>query len=138
MPAPKGHRKVARYSLEFKRTAVRLTEAQGVQVKDVAEALDIHPFMLSKWRKDAREGRLVERRAKPVKAKPKPKPKPREAAKRRAKTPSAIEVSKLARVKKELELLRKEHDLLKKFIRFRAEMKRRNSRSSPGSEGSSR
>lgn len=138
MPAPKAARKVSRYSLEFKRTAVKLTQAQGVQVKDVADALDIHPFMLSKWRKDAREGKLVERAPKPAKTKPKPKPKAKVIAKRRPKTPSAVEVSKLSRVKKELELLRKEHDLLKKFIRFRSEMKRRNSPSSPGSEGNSR
>ena len=31
----------------------------GVQVKDVAQALDIHPFMLSSWRKEYREGKIV-------------------------------------------------------------------------------
>jgi len=135
MPTP-GPRKVNRYTNEFKRTAVRLTEAQGVQVKDVAEALDIHPFMLSKWRKEAREGLLVDkpRPASAKKAKPKPKPKPKPAK----RAPSAAEVSKLSRVKKELEQLRKEHELLKKFIRFRAEMKRRSLRSSRGSEDDSR
>ena len=29
-----------------------------VQVKTVAAAPEIHPFMLSKWRKDTRDGRL--------------------------------------------------------------------------------
>lgn len=137
MPAPKGPRKVYRYSLEFKRTAVKLTQAQGVQVKDVADALDVHPFMLSKWRKDAREGKLVEHSTKSKKAKPKPKTKPRVSTKRREKTPSVAEVAKLARVKKELALLRKEHELLKKFIRFRAETKARSSPSSHGSEDGS-
>jgi hypothetical protein len=28
-------------------------------VQDVAASLYIHPFMLSRWRKDAREGRIV-------------------------------------------------------------------------------
>ena len=48
--------KVHRYSMHFKATAVRLSELPDVLIKDVAEALDIHPFMLSRWRKQAREG----------------------------------------------------------------------------------
>jgi transposase len=53
----KGPRKVHRYSAEFKLKAVKLSQIEGVQVQDVADALDIHPFMLSRWRKEAREGR---------------------------------------------------------------------------------
>jgi transposase-like protein len=30
----------------------------GVQVQTVAAALDLHPFMLSRWRKEARDGIL--------------------------------------------------------------------------------
>ena len=55
MPARKGPKKVNRYSIEMKRTAVRLSNAPGARVMDVAEALDIHPFMLSRWRKMARD-----------------------------------------------------------------------------------
>ena len=51
--------KVHRYSMHFKATAVRLTELPDVLIQDVAEALDIHPFMLSRWRKQAREGLIV-------------------------------------------------------------------------------
>jgi len=51
-----GPKKVQRYSLEFKLTAVRLSRMPGIEVQTVAEALDIHPFMLSRWRKEAREG----------------------------------------------------------------------------------
>ena len=53
-----GPRTVRKYSDEFKRTAVRLSQQAGIQVKSVAAALEIHPFMLSKWRKDARDVRL--------------------------------------------------------------------------------
>ena len=53
-----GPRAVRKYSDEFKLTAVRLSQQPGLQVKTVAAALEIHPFMLSKWRKDARDGRL--------------------------------------------------------------------------------
>ena len=51
--------KVHRYSMHFKATAVRLSELPDVLIQDVAEALDIHPFMLSRWRKQAREGLIV-------------------------------------------------------------------------------
>jgi transposase len=49
-----GPKKTQRYSLEFKPTAVRLSQRPGMQVQVVAEALDIHPFMLSRWRKEFR------------------------------------------------------------------------------------
>ena len=52
-----GPRTVRRYSDEFKLAAVRLSQEPGIQVQTVAAALAIHPFMLSKWRRDAREGR---------------------------------------------------------------------------------
>ena len=53
-----GLRKIREYSQEFKVTAVRLSQQPGVQVQAVAAALDIHPFMLSPWRKAVREGVL--------------------------------------------------------------------------------
>ena len=39
-------------------TAVRLSQQPGLQVQAVAAALDIHPFTLSKWRKQVRDGVL--------------------------------------------------------------------------------
>jgi len=123
MPARKGPKKVNRYSIEMKRTAVRLSNAPGARVMDVAEALDIHPFMLSRWRKLAREGLLVAT----------PKGKRKSKAAKKAKAPSMVEMSKYAKLKRELELLRKEHDFLKKFDRFRAQLKAKGSPSSRGS-----
>ena len=58
MAAPVGPKKVHRYSLEFKIQAVKLANHPEIQTQDVAHALDIHPFMLSKWKKDYREGKL--------------------------------------------------------------------------------
>lgn len=58
MPRIKGPRKICQYGNEFKVMAVRLTHLPGVQVKDVAEELDIHPFMLSRLRKQYRDGKL--------------------------------------------------------------------------------
>ena len=57
--AKSGLPKVHRYSMHFKATAVRLSELPGLLIQDVAEALDIHPLMLSRWRKQAREGLIV-------------------------------------------------------------------------------
>ena len=92
---------------------------------DVAEALDIHPFMLSRWRKLAREGLLV---AAPARKK---------KAAKKAKAPSMVQMSKYTKLKQELELLRKEHEFLKKFDRFRARLKESGSPSSHGSEDDS-
>src|SRR5438445_9010457 len=58
MAAPVGPKKVHRYTVGFKIQAVRLSLDTEIQTQDVAHALDIHPFMLSKWKKDYREGKL--------------------------------------------------------------------------------
>ena len=57
-----GLRKVHRYSTEFKLTAVKLSHMDGVEVQTVAHALDIHPFRLSRWRKEVRDGMVKGRR----------------------------------------------------------------------------
>ena len=95
-----GPRAVRKYSDEFKLTAVQLSQRPGLQVKSVAAALEIHPFMLSKWRKDVRDGRLGGH----VSKAPKPGP--------------AREIAKLQELEKAHALLKEEHELLKKAIRF--------------------
>jgi transposase len=92
--------KVHRYSVEFKLKAVKLSDLAGVQIQDVADALDIHPFMLSRWRKEAREGRLRARSAVVL-----------GVSERR-------EVEQLAALRRQYRLLQEEHELLKKAIRF--------------------
>ena len=49
-------RKIEKYGERFKATAVKLSSLPGVLIQDVASALDIHPFMLSLWRRQVREG----------------------------------------------------------------------------------
>jgi len=51
-----GPRTTPRYSEHFKATAVRLSQLPGVQVKEVAKSFYIHPFMSSRWRRQARVG----------------------------------------------------------------------------------
>src|SRR5689334_19644601 len=98
-----GSRTVHKYSDEFKLAAVRLSHEPGIQVKTVAAALAIHPFMLSKWRKDVRDGVLRAPRPTSV-------PKPPRAVVR--------ELAYLEELERKYAALQEEHDLLKKAIRF--------------------
>ena len=107
--AKPGPRTTYRYSDEFKATAVRLSELPGVAVQDVAESLYIHPFMLSRWRKQVREGLIMAKGAK-------------------IDGEVAAELKALRKVKKDYERLKIEHELLKKAIEFTSE---RNATSSP-------
>ncbi len=105
MPRYTKPRKTWHYLNEFKVKAVQLSLLENVQVKEVAETLDIHPFMLSRWRKEYREGKLI-------------------ADKRLKITPMSKDIKELDRVKKleqENARLRQENDLLKKWQRFLAE-----------------
>jgi transposase-like protein len=65
MAARLSAKKLPRYSFEFKRKAVKLTQVPGMEVQAVAKGLDIHPVMLSRWRQEAREGRLRGKELKP-------------------------------------------------------------------------
>jgi transposase len=94
MPKP-GPRTTFRYTENFKATAVRLSQLPSVAVGDVAAWLYIHPFILSRWRKQAREGLIVTKGVAVDKE-------------------VAAELKELRRVKKAYERLKIEHDLLKK------------------------
>jgi transposase len=110
MPKP-GLRKTYRYSDEFKATAVQLSKLQDVLIQDVADALDIHPFMLSRWRKESREGRIMAKRAK-------------------VDPETAAELKRLRKIEREYAILQEEHTLLKKAIRFTSEKRQKSSSTS--------
>ncbi len=110
MPKP-GPRTVYRYTDEFKATAVRLSQLPGVEVQDVAESLYIHPFMLSRWRKQAREGLIVTKGVNLDQA-------------------AAAELKELRKLKKKYERLQLEHEILKKAIEFSSAQKAKSSPSS--------
>ena len=127
MARPIVAKKVHHYTNEFKIQAVRLALHPEIQTQDVAHALDIHPFMLSRWKKDYREGRLkpdgTPRLPKPLRHVRKLERKVRELE---AKVQTQTRVRDLER---RYEALRVENDLLKKAIRFNLERRRRNSNS---------
>lgn len=59
-------RKHRPYDSTFKKEAVLMACQEGVRLKDVAEQLDIHPNMLSRWKKQMRdEGVLAKATAQP-------------------------------------------------------------------------
>jgi len=51
-----GPRTIQKFRDAFTLTAVHLSQQPGIPVQTVATALASHPFMLSQWRKDARDG----------------------------------------------------------------------------------
>lgn len=118
MPKP-GPRTTYKYSDEFKATAVKLSELPGVAIKDVADSLYIHPFMLSRWRKEAREGQIMTKGVEVNKE-------------------VAAELKALRQMKKDYERLKLEHELLKKAIAFTSERKAKSSPSSTTKKKTSR
>ena len=122
MPRYTQPRKTWKYSKDFKVKAVKLSYQEGIQVKQVAEGLDIHPFMLSRWRKEYREGKLQGDNQKRV------------GVTKMKRTPSTKELTENARLKKENERLKKRNDLLKKWQRYLAERHQNVLGSSSGSE----
>jgi transposase len=113
MARPKVPKRIGNYGDDFKMKAVRLTFMEGTQVQEVAKALDIHPFMLSRWRKEYREGKIV--------------------ADRRVKRVVDVEfqskIKELKKLEAENAKLRVENDLLKKAIRFSSARRKKSSNS---------
>lgn len=108
MPRYINPKKTQQYPMEFKAKAVKLTYLSGSSIKGVAESLDIHPFMLSRWRKEYREGKIVsDRRRKLTKKKSKP----------------VSDNATIAALEKELADVKLENELLKKWQRFLAEQR---------------
>jgi len=111
-----GPRKVQAYTLEFKLKAVKLSQLPGIEVRAVADAPEIHPFMLLRWRKEAREG-VLRGRVSVATARP---------------TPRRGEVKRLQALQRAHALLQEEHALLKTLIRFTSARKPTSSPSSTG------
>ena len=116
MPRYTQYKRTLKYSQEFKLSAVEMSLIEGVKVGTVAERLDIHPYMLSRWRKEYREGLIVADKRKKI-------------TNRRKESKELTELQKL---KKENAQLKMEVDLLKKWQRFLAEERKKDINSSKG------
>lgn len=106
-----GSKLVNRYTDDFKLKAVALSNEPDVLIKDVAASLCIHPFMLSRWRKEVRESLIVGEA---------PAPEPQVVA----------ELQRLQEVERQFQRLQMEHEILKKAIRFASQAKATSSPSS--------
>ncbi len=105
MPKYTQPRRTWKYSQEFKASAVEMSLINGISSNTVSEKLDIHPYMLSRWRKEYREGLIV--------------PNKRNKVTNRLKEKK--ELTKLQLLERENVQLKQEVDLLKKWQRFLAE-----------------
>ena len=118
MPKYNNPRRTWKYSNDFKVNAVQLSFTVGVTIKSVAETLDIHPFMLSRWRKEYREGIIV--------------------ADKRKKVAGQLKAKKVLTKEQQLERenkhLKEELYILKKWQRFLAEEHQADIDSSKNSE----
>ena len=95
-------RKTHRYSRELKSKAVQLSYEPGVEIQQVAESFGLHPFLLSKWRKQFREGKIkIDGRVKLTKARK--------------------DLNQIRVLRKEVKQLKMENALLKKWQRFLGE-----------------
>ena len=109
--AKTGPKLIKRYPDEFKLKAVAMSNQSGVLIKDVAASLCIHPFMLSRWRKEVRDGLIVGEAS---------IPEPKVVA----------ELQLLRELEAKYQRLQMEHEILKKAIRFASEQKAKSSPSS--------
>jgi transposase len=85
----------------------------------VAQSLYIHPFMLSRWRKEARDGKLMSKKI-------------------GTDQETAAELKELRKLRKAYERLKVEHDLLKKAIAFTSTRNATSSSSSPTTKKTTR
>ena len=122
MPRYTQPRKTWFYPVNFKIKAVELSLRDDVMSKDVAEALDINPLMLSRWRKEYREGKF------------KNAPRYQSNNKTMSKLPTKKELDNIQKLKKENERLKQENDLLKKWQRYLAEVHQNDLDSSKSSD----
>lgn len=110
MPKYTNPRKTWFYPIDFKIKAVELSLRDNVMSKDVALALDIHPLMLCRWRKEYREGKF------------KNTPRYQSSTELMSKVPNKKELNKIKQLQQENERLKQENDLLKKWQRYLAEV----------------
>lgn len=110
MPRYTQPKKTWFYPVNFKIKAVELSLRNDMLSKDVAQALDIHPLMLSRWRKEYREGKFKKNQHY------------QSNSELMSKIPTKKELNKIKQLQKENDRLKMENDLLKKWQRYLAEV----------------
>lgn len=93
-----------KYSKSFIKAAVELSDEPRFSVSEVAMNLDLHPVILYRWRKQYRDLGMSNIKGKPIPNRKKVK-----------------ELTKMQELEREVALLKKENDLLKKWQRYLSE-----------------
>ena len=111
-----------RHDVQFKRQAVKVASHPEIRTQDVAAALGIHPFMLSRWKRELRDGKVMTDRPK-----------------KKLRVPTVEEADQRIReLERENAQLREENDLLKKLGPSGSPRKRKSSPSSRSTGGGSK
>ena len=97
------HKEKRQYTREFKMEAVRLYETSGKSMRVIEQELGITPYLLSKWVQQFRE---------------------QEAAAFPGKGKLPDQEAEVQRLRREVEILRQERDILKKAVIIFSEPKR--------------
>ena len=111
----KSESRVLEYSKEFKVMVVKLTHLEDVPIKRISDCLGLHPLMVSRWRKEVRDGKLLSSNSRRIEM--------------TLKKPTNLKktADKTKELEKEVKRLRKENDLLKKWQRYLAETRQNDS-----------
>jgi transposase len=107
-----------RYTLAFKRQAVKLANHPDVKSKDIAESLGLHPVMLYRWQMENRRGELKENKhMKPIPPSPQRRPSRTDPTQQKEDELNAAK-KRIKQLERELANRTEELDLLKKAERF--------------------
>ena len=111
----KSESRVLEYSKEFKVMVVKLTHLEGIQIKKLSECMELHPLMVSRWRKEVRDGKLFMPDSRRIQM--------------TLKRPSKLKKTKdkTVQLEKEVKRLQKESDLLKKWHGYLSEVRQKDS-----------
>lgn len=111
----KSKERVLEYSKEFKVMVVKLSDLEELQIKRMSECLGLHPLMVSRWRKEVRDGILLSEPSRRVKMTSNDPPNRKN------------QNDETKQLKKEIKRLKKENDLLKKWQGYLAEVRQKDS-----------
>jgi transposase len=111
----KSETRLLEYAREFKVMLVNLPHLDGVQVKTISDCMGLHPLIVSRWRKEVCDGKLVTDESRRVQM--------------TSKAPSTLKktADKTTQLEKEVKRLKKENNLLKKWQRYLTETRQKDS-----------
>ena len=113
-----------RYTLAFKRQAVRLADHPNVMATDIADALGIHVVMLYRWRMEYKNGTLCENKHMKKKITPLKKAKKRTDPAKAKEDELNKALKRIKVLERSLSSTQEELDILKKAQRFFAKTKK--------------